>query len=150
MKLNNTKGVTEEDVKRNIQMDSNERQIYAIQSLARQMKREENKLFEREDLTIREIDDFIKKVESNMSDNNALALIERIKELERQSKRLENELNVMQRQEMNRIFHEILRYDYERRFNTKKEMVFSCLVGEENIQNEINRFVREKYVGLFI
>jgi hypothetical protein len=104
---------------------------------------ENNALYESQ-VNYKAISDFFnKKGELN---ENTLENVNIIKELEAEETELKNTIANLKRNEMDRIFKEFLFHDYERRFNTKKEIIISALIGEENTIKEIGRQSRERRV----
>jgi hypothetical protein len=73
-------------------------------------------------------------------------ILKRIKELEMEETSIREQIHSLKRKEMDRIFHEFLRGDYERRYKVKKEMMINTLIGEENTKAELERQRKEKNV----
>ena len=48
----------------------------------------------------------------------------------------------LKKNEMKRIFEEYLKNDYYQRFKVEKNIVFSALIGEDNILPELNKQMR--------
>ena len=102
-----------------------------------------NALYESE-VNYKAISDFFnKKGEINQ---NTLENVNLIKELENEESELKSKISSLKRNEMERIFKEYLFHDYERRFNTKKQVIISALIGEENTIKELGRQSRERRV----
>jgi hypothetical protein len=55
-------------------------------------------------------------------------------------------MNIMKRNELNRINKEFYTNEYQRRFNVTQEEMISALIGVDNTSNEIIRQKREQRV----
>jgi hypothetical protein len=62
---------------------------------------------------------------------------------------MENIMNIMKKNEMNRINKEFYTNEYERRFNINQEDVISALIGSDNTANELIRQRREQRVNIY-
>ena len=60
---------------------------------------------------------------------NILDMRDKMKELQRE----------LRQKEMDRIFNEYLRNNYQSRYNVEKNIVLSALIGEDNINTELNK-----------
>ena len=58
--------------------------------------------------------------------------------------KLREEKDILKTNEMDRIFKEFQRNNYEQRFNVDKIKVISALIGEDNINNELFRQERRE------
>jgi hypothetical protein len=63
---------------------------------------------------------------------------------------MESIMNIMKKNEMNRINKEFYTNEYERRFNITQEDVISALIGVDNTPNELIRQRREQRVNILI
>ena len=68
----------------------------------------------------------------------------KLKEIEKISEIKKKEMENIKNREMSRINKEFLVYDYERRFNVKKQKVLSALVGVENSHIEFAKQYKEQ------
>jgi hypothetical protein len=59
---------------------------------------------------------------------NILDMRDKMKELQRE----------LRQKEMDRIFNEYLRNNYQSRYNVEKNIVLSALIGEQNIEKELS------------
>ena len=57
---------------------------------------------------------------------------------------LNNEIKEFKKKEVNRIVHEFIENDYEKRYNVIIDVVLSALLGDNNKENEINRYLKAK------
>lgn len=80
----------------------------------------------------------------------ALGYIKNVKELEEQLKTLYNIMQVMKRNELDRINKEFYTNDYERRYRVSQTGIVSALIGEDNTPSEISKQKREQRVCLFL
>ena len=83
-----------------------------------------------------------KKPESKIVNNNAEVLIDEYTKYTKKQKELKESLDVMRKKEMDRIFNEYLRNNYYQRYKVEKNVVLSALIGEDNINNELNRQIK--------
>ena len=83
-----------------------------------------------------------KKPESKIVSNNASDLIDDYKKYTKKQKELKESLEDMRKKEMDRIFNEYLRNNYYQRYKVEKNVVLSALIGEDNINNELNRQIK--------
>ena len=60
---------------------------------------------------------------------NILDMRDKMKEFQRE----------LRQNEMDRIFNEYLRNNYQSRYNVEKNIVLSALIGEDNINTELNK-----------
>ena len=79
-------------------------------------------------------------------DSETAQLIDYIKSLENKEVELKENLGKMKKKELDRLFKEILKNDYERRFNTSSHVVISAMIGEENTLTELYRQTREQKI----
>ena len=56
----------------------------------------------------------------------------------------------MKKMEMDRIFNEYLKNNYYQRYKVEKNVVLSALIGEDNINNELNKQIKKakKYFNM--
>ena len=57
---------------------------------------------------------------------------------------LNNEIKEFKKKEVNRIIHEFIENDYEKRYNVIIDVVLSALLGDNNKENEIKRYLKAK------
>ncbi len=69
-----------------------------------------------------------------------------LKFLEDEIKEKTDSLKQMKRNELDRIYREYLKNDYERRFKVPIEIMLSALVGEENLLYEVANYKRMQRV----
>lgn len=94
--------------------------------------------------TLKTIENFIES--KSGLDGETIKLVDKINKLEKTEADLREFLNRIKKTEMDRLFKEIVKHDYERRFNTKRQIVISAMIGEENTQTELSRQNREERV----
>ena len=83
-----------------------------------------------------------KKSESTKRNNNIGDLIEQFQKLIKKQKELKKKLEEMKKNEMDRIFNEYLRNNYYQKYKVEKNVVLSALIGEDNINGELNKQVK--------
>ena len=91
----------------------------------------------------------IKKIESIMKNKNALGedaikYIKSVQDLESQLKSVQSSMQIIKREEIDRINKEFYTNDYERRFRVSLDVIISAIVGEDNTMNEIGRLFRDQ------
>jgi hypothetical protein len=100
--------------------------------------KEENFIIEK--ITLKSVEEFLsKRVKIDDETNEFVA---HIKSYEKVEDELKKQLEQMKRSEMDRLFKEFMKNDYERRYNTTRNIVISALIGEENMVNELSRQMR--------
>lgn len=57
-----------------------------------------------------------------------------------------SEIQTQKKRELNRISKEFLTNDYQRRYNVRQEVVVSAICGEDNMNSEYTRLIREQKV----
>jgi uncharacterized membrane-anchored protein YjiN (DUF445 family) len=75
-------------------------------------------------------------------DNSIKDTIEQFKKLIKKQKELRAKIEEMKKREMDRIFNEYLRNNYYQKYNVEKNVVLSALIGEDNINNELNKQIK--------
>lgn len=82
--------------------------------------------------------------------SKTIDIINTINDFEQKEFELQNISNKMRKKEMDRLFKEFVVNDYERRFQTTKEIVISALLGEDYTPGELNRQAKERKVKKFV
>lgn len=77
----------------------------------------------------------------------SIELIKKITSEDYKLKLIAERITELKRNEMQRIFNEILKSDYLRRFKTTKKMIISALIGEESLMTELLRQDQETKVN---
>jgi hypothetical protein len=80
-------------------------------------------------------------------DVETLKIVELFKEMETKHNDLKKEIYNMKRKELERINKEFLVNEYERRYNVGQEVIVSVIVGEDHVNSEMNRQVKEQKVS---
>ena len=83
-----------------------------------------------------------KKSESKLKNNGCKDLIEQIFNLKKRQKEFKIRQEKMKKKEMDRIFNEYLRNNYFQKYKVEKNVVLSALIGEDNINNELNKQIK--------
>lgn len=108
-------------------------------------KYKEDNVFDSDtEINMKTIGDFLNK--KILLDKETIELIDSINILEKKENELKEVLETMKKMEMNRLFKEFVRNDYERRFNVNKRVVISAMIGEDNTTHEVSRQQREQKV----
>jgi len=107
----------------------------------------EEKVSEELQISIKNISKFIEEADRDNQENNLI--IDKIKNLENTDSQIKNEIKEIKAKEICRLFREIIKNDYERRFNTTRHAVISALVGEESCLVELDKLKREEKVKLY-
>jgi hypothetical protein len=76
-------------------------------------------------------------------------IIQNISNLDKKELSIRDEMKIMKENEMNRIFLEFAKNNYERRFFCDKKTVVSALIGEEDISLELVRQFNKQKVKLY-
>ncbi len=79
-------------------------------------------------------------------DEEVLSLMSKISENEKVYNMCRAEIQMQKKRELNRISKEYLTNDYERRYNVPQEIVISSICGEDNMNSELSRLIREQKV----
>lgn len=79
-------------------------------------------------------------------DEEVLSLMAKISEYEKIYSTCKSEIQTQKKRELNRISKEYLTNDYERRYNVPQETVISAICGEDNMNAEYSRLIREQKV----
>lgn len=79
-------------------------------------------------------------------DEEVLSLMSKISEYEKVYNMYRAEIQTQKKRELNRISKEYLTNDYERRYNVPQEIVISAICGEDNMNAETSRLIREQKV----
>jgi hypothetical protein len=85
------------------------------------------------------------KLKGDLGDE-ALEYIKSVQNLEFQYKEISNQMQLMKRNEIDRINKEFYTNDYQRRFRVEPETVISALIGEDNTSSEMARMKRERKI----
>ena len=80
-------------------------------------------------------------------DERSLEMMNQIKNLESEYENKKREFNEFKRKELNRIAHEFLLNDYERRYNIKQEIMVSAITGEDKRNSEMLRQNKQQKVN---
>jgi hypothetical protein len=83
-----------------------------------------------------------KKSESKLKNNGCKDLIEQIFNLKKRQKEFKIRQEKMKKKEMDRIFNEYLTNNYYQKYGVEKNVVLSALIGEDNINNELNKQIK--------
>jgi len=84
-------------------------------------------------------------------DSSLIFFMNTLKMLETKLDEIKNEIKSMRKNELTRIFREMVINNYKRRFNTTEEIVISALVGEDYLEKELNKLQRDmKVTSLFL
>jgi len=81
-------------------------------------------------------------------DEEILSLISKIAEFEKVYNICKAEIQTQKKRELNRISKEYLTNDYERRYNVPQEIAISSICGEDNMNAELSRLIREQKVKI--
>ena len=95
-------------------------------------------------LILKNLEKYIKqkKSESKLKNNGCKDLIEQIFNLKKRQKEFKIRQEKMKKKEMDRIFNEYLRNNYFQKYKVEKNVVLSALIGEDNINNELNKQIK--------
>jgi len=83
-------------------------------------------------------------------DEEVLGLMTKISEYEKVYENCKSEIQISKKRELNRISKEYLTNDYERRYNISQETVISAICGEDNMNAEFSRLIREQKVFIIL
>ena len=83
-----------------------------------------------------------KNNESKFQNNNIYNLIAKFLKLNKKLKELKKNQEEMRKNEMDRIFNEYLRNNYFQKYKVEKNIVLSALIGEDNINTELNKQIK--------
>ena len=83
-----------------------------------------------------------KKPESKIISNDIADLVQDYQKYSKKQKNLKKKQDEMKKNEMDRIFNEYLRNNYYQRYKVEKNVVLSALIGEDNINNELNKQIK--------
>lgn len=75
--------------------------------------------------------------------------MEKINENEKIYRNCKKEIQTKKREELSRISKEFLTNDFERRYNVSQDIVVSAICGEDNLNQELSRLIREQKVIFF-
>jgi hypothetical protein len=103
--------------------------------------KKENNLYD-ENLNIKKIQDLMKN-RAGLADDK-IEYIKTVQDLESDIKTLQSEMQIMRRNELDRINKEFYTNDYERRFKVNLEGIISALIGEDNTPNEYGKQIRDQ------
>ena len=76
-------------------------------------------------------------------------LMAKINENEKIFFNCKKEIQTKKRIELSRVSKEFLTNDFERRYNVTQDVVVSAICGEDNMNQELSRLLREQKVILF-
>lgn len=104
---------------------------------------------EKEDLNInyKKVSKFFEKKREDLSNSNncsIMLLVEYTNQLEKLHLDISSEIKKMKNYQINRIGKEYLTNDYERIYGVNINVVFSVIVGENNIDNELIKYFKAK------
>ena len=83
-----------------------------------------------------------KNSESIIKNYNLGKLIEEFNNLNKQLNEMKKKHEIMKKKEMDRIFNEYLTNNYYQKYGVEKNVVLSALIGEDNINNELNKQIK--------
>lgn len=78
-----------------------------------------------------------------------LEFLKRIEELENKHNALKVEITILKKNELSRISKEFLTSDYERRFNITQPRLIAAITGEDHMNSEYTRQMRDHKVSIF-
>jgi len=95
-------------------------------------------------IRLNDLEEYIeqKNSESIIQNYNLGELIEEYNNLNKQLKEMKKKQEDMKKKEMDRIFNEYLTNNYYQKFGVEKNIVLSALIGEDNINNELNKQIK--------
>ena len=94
-------------------------------------------------IKFKDIRNYINKKNMELKiDNNINDAIVQFKKLIEKQKELTSKIEEMKKSEMDRIFNEYLRNNYYQKYKVEKNVVLSALIGEDNINNELNKQIK--------
>jgi hypothetical protein len=90
------------------------------------------------------IQDMLEK--KKIVDEELLMLMSKISENEKIYENFKKEIILQKRIELSRISKEFLTNDFERRYNITQDIVVSAICGEDNMNQELSKVMREQKV----
>ena len=95
-------------------------------------------------IRLNDLEEYIeqKNSESIIKNYNLDKLIEEYNNLNKQLNEMKKKKEDMKKKEMDRIFNEYLINNYYQKFGVEKNIVLSALIGEDNINNELNKQIK--------
>lgn len=90
------------------------------------------------------IQDILEK--KKIVDEELLMLMSKITEYEKVYSTCKKEIQLQKRAELSRISKEFLTNDFERRYGVTQDVVVSAICGEDNMNQELSRVMREQKV----
>lgn len=122
--------------------------IYEFKSWLKKMNYyKKNEVFTINNLkTIKEINEYLDYREGTFG-NEASNYFVNQKEMEEEIEQLKTGMNLIKKEELARLFKELIMNEYERRFRVRKEDLFRAIVGEENATAEMANFRKEYFVS---
>ena len=95
-----------------------------------------------EKLSLTQVEKYIKTNQRRISKININKIVEYFL-LNKKIKKIKNNLDEKQKNEMQRIFKKYLKKEYSGKLITEKEKVLSALIGEDNVQPELRKQIRK-------
>ena len=89
-------------------------------------------------IKLKELEKLLEKSGHMITHSQMLILVDYLNILEKRDKMKEFQRECRQK-EMDRIFNEYLRNNYQSRYNVEKNVVLGALIGEDNINTELNK-----------
>ena len=95
-------------------------------------------------IRLNDLEEYIeqKNSESIIKNYNIGKLIEEYNNLNKQLIEMKKKQEDMKKKEMDRIFNEYLTNNYYQKYGVEKNIVLSALIGEDNINNELNKQIK--------
>ena len=95
-------------------------------------------------IRLNDLEEYIeqKNSESIIKNYNLGKLIEEYNNLNKQLIEMKKKQEDMKKKEMDRIFNEYLTNNYYQKYGVEKNIVLSALIGEDNINNELNKQIK--------
>lgn len=85
-------------------------------------------------------------IKKQIVDEELLMLMSKISEFEKIYNNCKKEIQTQKRIELSRISKEYLTNDFERRYGVSQDVVVSAICGEDNMNQELSRVMREQKV----
>jgi hypothetical protein len=85
-------------------------------------------------------------IKKQILDEELLMLMSKITENEKIYENFKKEIITQKRIELSRISKEFLTNDFERRYNVSQDILVSAICGEDNMNQELSKVLREQKV----
>lgn len=95
-------------------------------------------------ITFEQMNEVIRNCSRNFMDENTERCLRIIEDKKKQIWQLQNKIEKMKTDEVNRINKEFLYYNYQRKFNVPITQVIAAIVGEDHLEIEMGKVNREK------